>query len=280
MEVQQAAIVAAANLIREADALLILAGAGMGVDSGLPDFRGSQGFWRAYPPLARLGLRFEEVANPRWFHADPELAWGFYGHRLNLYRQTEPHEGFRILRRWAAGKPGGAFVFTSNVDGHFQRAGFPDHSVTECHGSIHHLQCCGACSSEIWSADSTVVTVDESTMRAGESLPSCPQCLGSARPNVLMFSDAWWVEHRTSSQLERYYRWLEQAAKGRPVIIELGAGTTLPRVRSESEWVAGQTHASILRINPRESEVPPGPHVGMACGALAALRAIDALGVA
>src|SRR5690348_10067591 len=76
----------AARAIADADAMLIAAGAGMGVDSGLPDFRGPEGFWRAYPAFAALGLRFEEVANPSWFRRDPALAWGFYGHRLNLYR--------------------------------------------------------------------------------------------------------------------------------------------------------------------------------------------------
>jgi NAD-dependent SIR2 family protein deacetylase len=53
---------------------------------------------------------------------DPELAWGFYGHRLELYRRTTPHRGFGILRRLAE-RSGRFFVFTSNVDGHFQRAG-------------------------------------------------------------------------------------------------------------------------------------------------------------
>src|SRR5215468_9418889 len=89
----------ARSAIDGADALLIAAGAGMGVDSGLPDFRGPEGFWRAYPAYARLGLRFEALANPRWFERDPELAWGFYGHRLGLYRDTTPHEGFAALLR-------------------------------------------------------------------------------------------------------------------------------------------------------------------------------------
>ena len=53
----------AAESIKAADALLVTAGAGMGVDSGLPDFRGTQGFWRAYPVLAKLGLSFEEMAD-------------------------------------------------------------------------------------------------------------------------------------------------------------------------------------------------------------------------
>jgi NAD-dependent SIR2 family protein deacetylase len=78
----------AAETINAADALLVTAGAGMGVDSGLPDFRGTQGFWRAYPVIAKLGITFEEMANPTWFRENPQLAWAFYGHRLNLYRRT------------------------------------------------------------------------------------------------------------------------------------------------------------------------------------------------
>ena len=67
---------------------------------------------------------FEELADPVHFVDDPTLAWGFYGHRLDLYRRTVPHDGFRVLREW------GARVFTSNVDGQFQRAGFTDVLVT------------------------------------------------------------------------------------------------------------------------------------------------------
>nr|VFK03587.1 MAG: Sir2 family protein [Candidatus Kentron sp. H]VFK03900.1 MAG: Sir2 family protein [Candidatus Kentron sp. H]VFK06621.1 MAG: Sir2 family protein [Candidatus Kentron sp. H] len=94
----QATILHAAKQISRAEAILIGAGAGMGVDSGLPDFRGNEGFWRAYPPLKRLGLSFVSMANPLWLETDPALAWGFYGHRLHLYRDTVPHAGFQILR--------------------------------------------------------------------------------------------------------------------------------------------------------------------------------------
>src|SRR6476620_7058110 len=102
----------AARAISGADALLIAAGAGMGVDSGLPDFRGNEGFWRAYPALAKANLNFAEVASPRTFEQDPSLAWGFYGHRLELYRKTVPHAGFHILQRWAERMPLGTRVFT------------------------------------------------------------------------------------------------------------------------------------------------------------------------
>lgn len=90
----------AAAAIDAADALLISAGAGMGVDSGLPDFRGDQGFWKAYPVIARLGLSFSEMANPLWFSRDPQLVWPFYGHRLYLDRATTAHARFAQLLTW------------------------------------------------------------------------------------------------------------------------------------------------------------------------------------
>lgn len=95
----------------------------MGVDSGLPDFRGPEGFWRAYPPFKMLGLKFQEVSNPAWFETDPEMAWGFFGHRYHLYNGTAPHRGFQTLLNLAQSRKDGYFVFTSNVDGHFQKAG-------------------------------------------------------------------------------------------------------------------------------------------------------------
>ena len=125
----------AARLIEAADGLMITAGAGLGVDSGLPDFRGNTGFWRAYPALADARIAFEEIACPDAFVRTPTLAWGFYGHRLNLYRHTVPHRGFAILQAIGARLARGAFVFTSNVDGQFQQAGFDEAQICEVHGS-------------------------------------------------------------------------------------------------------------------------------------------------
>ena len=166
----------AAELISQADALVIAAGAGMGVDSGLPDFRGNTGLWKAYPALAKAGLDFTRIASPRTFDADPTQAWGFYGHRLGLYRNTVPHEGFAILRRWSERMTAGAFVFTSNVDGQFQRAGFPDSEIYECHGSIHSLQCTRPCSEDIWTAGALNPVVENDSCRWLGELPTCPRC--------------------------------------------------------------------------------------------------------
>src|SRR5690606_17348450 len=160
MGLHEYAFIKAAQLISHADSLLVAAGAGMGIDSGLPDFRGAQGFWSAYPALQSSGIRFQDIASPQQFRRDPAMAWGFYGHRLNLYRNTRPHEGFDVLQQIAAQLPNKAFVFTSNVDGHFQKAGFPSGRVLECHGSIHFLQCIEPCSRAEWTADEFMPDVD------------------------------------------------------------------------------------------------------------------------
>jgi NAD-dependent SIR2 family protein deacetylase len=270
----KARIEKAACAVAEGDALLITAGAGMGVDSGLPDFRGDKGFWKAYPPFERLGVSFVDMANPGWFKRDPELAWGFYGHRLNLYRETTPHRGFDVLTRWANGMDYGAFVFTSNVDGQFQQSGFPRDRVIECHGSIGHLQCTEPCSNEIWSADGLEVEVDVDSFRARSELPVCPQCGALARPNVLMFGDWHWIPGRTAGQERRFSDWLATAAGPKLAVVELGAGSAVPTVRMTSEQIASRSGATLIRINPREPQVRHG-HVGLAMDALEALEAID-----
>ena len=262
----------AAEAICEAEALLITAGAGMGVDSGLPDFRGNEGFWNAYPPYRHLGLSFVELANPRRFRDDPALAWGFYGHRLNLYRATPPHAGFQILRGWGQRTAHGPCVFTSNVDGHFQRAGFADDSVTEAHGSIHHAQCLKNCGVGIFSTDAVTISIDETSFRAN-SLPRCPRCDSLARPNILMFGDNQWDDQRIATQKQRQNQWIDVAYACRLVVIELGAGMAIPTVRRFSERLAIAGEARLIRINLRESQVPDG-HIGLSMGALSGLQAI------
>jgi NAD-dependent SIR2 family protein deacetylase len=263
----------AAQRIAGADGVLITAGAGMGVDSGLPDFRGNSGLWRAYPALGSARIAFEEIACPDAFLRSPTLAWGFYGHRLNLYRRTVPHRGFAILQEIASRLTHGSFVFTSNVDGQFQRAGFAEATVCEVHGSLNHLQCIGACGGVITPADDFVPEVDEAACLLRSPLPRCPICNDLLRPNVLMFGDWGWLSGRTAVQRQHLTRWLQSTS--RPVVIEIGAGTHVPTVRSFSETLG----EPLIRINPTEPEIP-GRGVSLPLGGLAALSGIRAALVA
>jgi len=259
----------AVRALSDADALIVTAGAGMGVDSGLPDFRGGEGFWRAYPALKHEGFSFHEIASPTAFRDHPRLAWGFYGHRLALYRSTIPHKGFEILLRWARAMSKGGFVFTSNVDGQFQKAGFQPDRIVECHGSIHFLQCLADCGGDSWAADSFVPVIDEVECRLVGDLPTCQHCGGLARPNILMFDDWDWAGGRYDRQREALNSWISGAPN--IAIIEIGAGTAIPTVRVFSERIGG----SLIRINMREADARRADAISLQGAALDVLRALD-----
>lgn len=262
----------AARAISTADALLIGAGAGMGVDSGLPDFRGDQGFWKAYPPFR--GRAFAEVANPRMFIEDPEQAWGFYGHRANLYRSTTPHNGFNIIRRWTQEIVPEYFVCTSNVDGHFQKSGFDADHTVEVHGSINYLQCLKGlgCTRNTWAMDDTSIDVDEESFRATGALPQCINCEAIARPNILMFGDIGWVPMRVAAQEDNYENWFRKVKGSNVVAVEFGAGTAIPTIRYECQRRAKK----LIRVNPRDFQAPDDA-ISIPLNALEAILRIDKL---
>ncbi len=271
----------AARALADAEVVVVTAGAGMGIDSGLPDFRGDEGFWRAYPPYARLGLPFVRCATPDNFHRDPAFAWGFYGHRRALYRRTEPHAGYRHATTFLQDAPTTGLVFTSNVDGQFQVADVDEDRLTECHGSLLWDQCLVGCGQEPWPADPREVDVDETTMRAEGWLPTCPNCDGPARPNVLMFGDGGFHPVRTDAQERRLADDLEAVRGESMVVIEAGAGTAVPTVRWFGQQLTRTHGATLVRINPREPQLDGavgGGHVALPVGAAEAYAAIaDAL---
>lgn len=262
----------AAEQIAAATGLLILAGAGMGVDSGLPDFRGDEGLWRAYPALRECRLRLTDVAAPGMFDQDPALAWGFYGHRLNLYREATPHEGFAILRRSAEAMPDGWWVSTTNVDGQFQKADFDPRYIHEVHGTLHQIQCATPCGELTWPAGRLKVDVGPDLRWRG-AWPVCRRCAGPARPNVFMFGDEAWIGSAAESAHWKLVDWLEEVQQ--LLIVEIGAGTAIPTLRHFGERLVDRRGAMLARINPREADVAHARAVGIRRGALDALRAID-----
>ena len=263
----------AARLIQSADGILIAAGAGMGVDSGLPDFRGKNGFWKAYPALGFKHIRFETIASPTAFRSIPKRAWGFYGHALALFRQTEPHNGFSLLKKWGERVPHGYGVFTSNVDEHFQKAGFDQSKINECHGSIFQLQCATPCIDDTWRADQFIPELDIENCLLQNSLPLCIHCAGVARPNTLMFNDFSWLDAKQAESAAKQEAWL--AATKNLLIIEIGAGIAIPTVRIFCEKAIKKYGGKLIRINLTHAKVPRNIDIGLPLGALEALQAID-----
>jgi hypothetical protein len=95
-------------------------------------------------------------------------------------------------------------------------------------------------------------------------------------PNILMFGDWGWDSSRSDAQGHRLTAWLRAPGPARLAIVEIGAGQAVPTVRMTCEDLAHRYDGTLIRINPREPDVPPG-HLALPMGALAALRAIDGL---
>ncbi len=264
----------AKQAIENAEAILITAGAGMGVDSGLPDFRGNEGLWTAYPPIKELGYDFKQMESSSLFRTNPNLAWGFYGHRMNLYKNTEPNIGFSILKDLVESKNNNYFIFTSNVDGHFQKAGFSENKIYEIHGSINYLQCIDDCSGRLVENSLGNINVDMDTLET-DMTPVCRKCNKIIMPNILMFGDGVFNESIVSEQNDRFKKWLETTKGLRTVIIEIGAGRTIPTIRNFNDSYSKKNdNVKLIRINPNEYEVWNDKDIGIKAKGLDIIKKI------
>jgi NAD-dependent deacetylase len=159
-----------ATLVLERQPCVVLTGAGISTESGIPDFRSPTGIWADIDPV--------EVASIEAFQRDPGRVWEFYGRRLGMLGDIEPNAGHRAVaeleRRGLV-----AAVVTQNVDGLHQRAGSRD--VVEVHGSLATAVCpsCGA-----------RVSIDEvRRMLESADVPLCVSCGSPLKPGVVMFGE-------------------------------------------------------------------------------------------
>ncbi|CAF1031863.1 unnamed protein product [Rotaria sordida] len=253
-----------AELILDCEAILFTSGAGMGVSSGLGTFRGSTASsWS--PLLQEPKLDYTNICNPIWFekeqgnsikHDTANFGYAFWTYQYDLFTTTTPHSGYLIAKQWSQlSHVKFAFSFTSNIDGHWRKSGWDNLSILECHGSIDYMQCVNNCCDSVWPTNDLLkLTVDLKTNCVTDPLPLCPHCNQLARPNILMFDDWHYAGERYNEQIDRYEQFkldiLE--TKSKLLIIELGAGTTIPSVRNESETVFNNKKwiSHLVRINP------------------------------
>ncbi len=156
-----------ARLIRTHARCVVLTGAGISTESGIPDFRSAGGLWERYDPT--------EVANIDALRRDPRRVWDFYALRLEALGDAEPNDGHRALAEleeqgWVRA------VITQNVDGLHQRAG--SREVVEVHGSLREAECVHC-----------AVRVPMEDALASLPLPACPECGEILKPGVVMFGE-------------------------------------------------------------------------------------------
>ena len=135
---EENAVLRAAQAIKQADYLIIAAGAGFSADSGLPVYADVAN----HPAYKELGLTYADLCSTLTAVENPPLFYGFWGDCLRRYRETACHEGYNLLERWVSEKAQGhSYVYTSNVDGHFRRYSRLAENLHEIHGSIEEWLC-------------------------------------------------------------------------------------------------------------------------------------------
>jgi NAD-dependent deacetylase len=161
-----------AALVSRAQRLLVVTGAGMSADAGLPTYRGAGGLYRDVD--TEDGVPIEVALSGRMLADRPEVCWRHIRRIEEACRGARPHAGHEVLARWQDRCE--VTILTQNVDGLHQAAGSRD--VIEVHGNVHHLSCTRC----TW-----VDTVTDYVALA--SVPRCPTCGAVVRPDVVLFGE-------------------------------------------------------------------------------------------
>jgi len=170
-------------------AIVALTGAGVSAESGIPTFRGKEGYWtigaREYHP--------QELATHDAFSRMPWEVWAWYLYRRGACRAAHPNAGHAALVELDRALGDRFALITQNVDGLHRRAGSPRARTFPIHGDIDHMRCAADCSLDIAPIPDAVPSLGRGDTVTPElrALLACARCGGMARPHVLWFDETY-----------------------------------------------------------------------------------------
>ena len=219
----------AAELAR-AKRVLVITGAGISADSGLPTYRGVGGLYDSGP--TEDGVAIEEALSGTMMRTRPELCWKYLDEIEQACRGRQPNAGHEVLAALAP-RYEQFTVLTQNVDGFHRNAGSRD--LIEIHGNLHQLHC-SSCPYETEVQDYDGLDLP----------PSCPYCAGLVRPRVVLFGEA-----LPERELSRLYQVIEQ---GVDLVVSIGTTSVFPYI-AQPVIAAARKGVPTAEINPGSSEV-------------------------
>jgi len=231
---------------RDDGLLVILTGAGISAESGIPTFRGEEGYWR----VGSRNYQPEEMATWEAFSQMPDEVWAWYLYRRSVCLEAQPNDAHRAVARLEEAFGDRVVLVTQNVDGLHLRAGSSLERTYEIHGNIQYMRCAGRCSSRIlpmpeaidrnWPKGRAITDTERQALR-------CPQCGGSARPHVLWFDETYDEEHfRFESSI--------RAARAAELLVVVGTTgqTNLPL---QIASLVARRGAPMIAVNPEPTVV-------------------------
>jgi NAD-dependent deacetylase len=225
---------------KSGDGLVIaLTGAGISAESGIPTFRGEEGYWTVGSEVYRP----QELATHAAFRRMPDQVWQWYLYRRTVCRAAQPNAAHRALVELEEHLGDRFRLITQNVDGLHLRAGSSMDRTYQIHGNIDFMRCSSECSVDLYPIPEEVGAVERETEPSADALARllCPRCGERSRPHVLGFDECYDEQHfRFESSL--------RAASGADLLLIVGtsASTNLPVQVVE---LAARSGATVVDIN-------------------------------
>ncbi len=254
------AIEKAAKVLREAEIILIGAGAGMSAAAGL-DYTDDESFAVKFPGMLQYGVRnqYQLMGYP---FKDEALKWGYLAAAMDYVYKASPTPVYQNLRKLIGDR--NYFVMTSNVDRYFHKNGFDEERIFTPQGDYELFQCFTPCTGQVWDAKHPVELMLPHINRATQIventavLPTCPNCGGPVFMNVR--GGGWFIEHPYEAGSNKLNDWLQKVRDKKIAVLEIGAGFNTPGViRMPMETICSRfPNATLIRINRDHSSGPEG----------------------
>jgi NAD-dependent deacetylase len=215
--------------------VLVLTGAGVSAESGIPTFRGKDGYWRNLDPA--------KLATPEAFARDPELVWEWYRERRQRICNAQPNAAHAAIAKLAQHADEFLLV-TQNVDDLHARAGLPKEKMVQIHGDIFVTKC-SRCDFTRKDYEYDHEQEQEQEHEHGDAVPRCPECDALMRPGVV-----WFGEQLPWNELQRVEKYIDR----RPCDVVIVAGTTAT-FGYIIDWAlrASRDGGELIEVNPEET---------------------------
>ena len=204
--------------------VLVITGAGVSAESGIPTFRGKDGYWRNLNPT--------KLATAEAFGHDPNLVWDWYRERRQRIRTAQPNPAHQAIAKLA--KQAGEFLLvTQNVDDLHRRTGLPSEKMVQIHGDIFITRC-SRCDFRRHEHDD-------------DNLPKCPECGALMRPGVV-----WFGEQLDAAKIETVENFV--TASDCDLVIVAGTTALFGYIIDWALRARGQT-GQLIEVNPEETSL-------------------------
>jgi len=222
--------------------VLVLTGAGVSAESGIPTFRGKDGYWRNLDPA--------KLATPDAFARDPQLVWDWYRERRRRIRNAQPNAAHEAIARLAHHADEFLLV-TQNVDDLHARAGIPAEKTVQIHGDIFATRCsrCDFLDADRGGSPEPPargrLRSIAPTSKSDVEVPRCPTCNALMRPGVV-----WFGEQLPGNEVQRVENYLDNGACD--VVIVAGTTATFGYIL---DWAlrASRGDGELIEVNPQET---------------------------